>query len=55
EVLAGELRAGQMLSGADGLAMASLRLDRIEGADLSVDGRPVRVVRPDWFERALTQ
>ncbi len=55
EVLAGELRAGQVLSGADGLAMASLRLDRIEGADLTVDGRPVRVVRPDWFEQALKQ
>ena len=53
EVLAGELRAGQVLSGAGGLAMASLRLDRIEGADLSVNGQPVRVVRPDWFERAL--
>jgi folate-binding protein YgfZ len=55
EVLAGDLRAGQVLSGSGGLAMASLRLDRIEGADLTVDGRPVRVVRPDWFERALTQ
>jgi len=53
EVLSGDLRAGQVLSGADGLAMASLRLDRIEGAELTVDGRPVRVVRPDWFERAL--
>ena len=53
EVLAGDLRAGAVLSGADGLAMASLRLDRIEGADLTVDGRPVRVVRPGWFERAL--
>ena len=53
EVLAGDLRAGQVLSGADGLAMASLRLDRIEGVNLTVDGRPVRVVRPDWFERAL--
>lgn len=54
EVLVGERRAGQVLSGSDGLAMASLRLDRIEGADLTVEGRPVRVVRPDWFERALT-
>lgn len=53
EVLAGELRAGEVLSGAKGLAMASLRLDRIAGAELTVDGRPVRVVRPDWFERAL--
>ena len=53
EVLAGELRAGQVLSGTDGLAMASLRLDRIEGVELTVDDRPVQVARPDWFERAL--
>ncbi len=53
EVLAGDLRAGEVLSGAAGLAMASLRLDRIEGADLTVDGRPVQVVSPDWFEQAL--
>jgi hypothetical protein len=29
--------------------MALLRLDRIEGAALSVDGRPVRVERPEWM------
>lgn len=50
ELRAGELRAGEVLSGSQGLAMASLRLDRIEGADLTVDGRPVRVLRPDWFD-----
>lgn len=49
EVLAGELRAGEVLSGRDGRAMALLRLDRIEGADLTADGRPVRVDRPDWL------
>jgi folate-binding protein YgfZ len=49
EVLAGELRAGEVLSGRDGRAMALLRLDRIEGADLTVDGRSVRVDRPDWI------
>lgn len=49
EVLAGELRAGEVLSGRDGRAMALLRLDRIEGADLTVDGRPVRVERPEWL------
>lgn len=48
EVLAGELRAGEVLSGGEGRAMALLRLDRIDGADLTVDGRPVRVDRPDW-------
>jgi tRNA-modifying protein YgfZ len=55
EVLAGDLRAGAVLSGVGGLAMASLRLDRIDGAELTVNDRSVRVVRPDWFEQALTQ
>jgi len=49
EVLAGTLRAGEVLSGRDGRAMALLRLDRIEDADLTADGRPVRVERPAWL------
>lgn len=48
EVLNGELRAGEVLSGIDGAAMALLRLDRLEGA-LTVDGRPVAVRRPEWM------
>lgn len=52
EVLNGSLRAGEVLSGRDGMAMALLRLDRLEG-DLTVDGRPVRVRRPDWLPEAL--
>jgi folate-binding protein YgfZ len=48
EVLAGTLRAGEVLSGRDGRAMAALRLDRIAG-DLTVDGRPVQVDRPEWM------
>jgi folate-binding protein YgfZ len=48
EVLAGELRAGEVLTGVEGRAMALLRLDRIANAELTVDGRPVRVARPDW-------
>ena len=47
EVLNGDLRAGEVLSGQDGGAIALLRLDRLEGA-LTVDGRPVEVRRPDW-------
>jgi folate-binding Fe-S cluster repair protein YgfZ len=44
EVLADDrLRAGQVRTGVPGRAMALLRIDRIEGAALSVDGRPVRV------------
>ena len=50
EVLNGDLRAGEVLSGMDGAAMALLRLDRIDGA-LTVDGRPVEVRQPDWMER----
>ena len=49
EVLAGELRAGEVLTGREGRAMALLRLDRIEGAELSVGGRPVRVRAPAWI------
>ncbi len=49
EVLAGDLRAGEVLSGREGIAMALLRLDRIDGAALSVDGRPVRAERPTWM------
>ena len=48
EVMAGDLRAGEVLSGREGRAMALLRLDRIEGAALTAEGRPVRVVTPGW-------
>ena len=43
EVLNGDRRAGEVLSGRDGIAMALLRLDRIDG-ELTVEGREVRVV-----------
>lgn len=49
EVLAGERRAGEVLSGRDGAAMALLRLDRIAGSSLTVQGRPVRVRTPSWM------
>jgi hypothetical protein len=49
EVLAGELRAGEALSGREGRSMALLRLDRIEGVALSVAGRPARVEFPAWM------
>jgi folate-binding protein YgfZ len=50
EVLAGTLRAGEVRSGIEGRAIALLRLDRIEGADLTMDARPVRVETPAWFK-----
>lgn len=49
EVLAGALRAGELRTGGAGRALALLRLDRIAGADLTVEGRPVRVETPDWI------
>lgn len=52
EVLAGDRRAGEVLSGREGGAIALLRLDRIEGAALTVHGRPVTVERPAWFSEA---
>ena len=51
EILNGDLRAGEVLSGMEGRAMASLRLDRIEGV-LTVDGRPVTPDLPDWLKNA---
>lgn len=53
EVRAGDLRAGEVLSGRDGAAMALLRLDRAIGADLSVAGRPVRLNPPKWLQSEL--
>jgi folate-binding protein YgfZ len=50
EVLIGELRAGEMLSGMDGAAMALLRLDRLDGP-LTVEGRRVEVRWPEWMPR----
>ncbi len=49
EILNGDLRAGQVLNGQGGQAMAAMRLDRLEGA-LNIDGRPVRVDWPSWME-----
>ncbi|WP_340645650.1 folate-binding protein YgfZ [Phenylobacterium sp.] len=48
EVLLGDRRAGEVLSGQDGRAMALVRLDRIDG-DLTADGKAVRVERPAWL------
>jgi folate-binding protein YgfZ len=49
EVLAGDLRAGEIRTGAGGRVMALLRLDRIADAALTVDGRAARVERPGYF------
>lgn len=52
EILAGTLRAGEVHSGSGGRAMALLRLDRIEGASLTVDDRAVTVATPAYFDES---
>jgi folate-binding protein YgfZ len=49
EVRAGEHRAGEILSGGEGRALALLRLDRIEGETLSVGDLALTVERPAWL------
>ncbi len=54
EVLAGDLRAGVALSGEAGIAMALLRIDRVDTGVLTIaDGRPSRVGWPDWLKTAI--
>jgi len=50
EVLNGDLRAGEVMGGHQGAAIALLRIDRLEGS-LSVDGRPVTAHWPQWMPR----
>lgn len=49
EVLAGDLRAGEVLSGGAGRAIALVRLDRALGAKLTVEGRAAQVEVPSWL------
>lgn len=48
ELLNGDRRAGEVLSGQDGRAMALVRLDRLEGA-LTAEDRPVQAEVPAWL------
>ncbi len=49
EILAGTLRAGEVRSSAGPWAIALVRLDRIEGQDLTVGGCACRIERPPWM------
>ena len=50
EVLNGNLRAGTVLTGQKGHAMALMRLDRLD-RPLTVNGQPVTVAWPDWMPK----
>ena len=52
ELLNGERRAGEVLSGIEGQAIALVRLDRVVEGDLTADGLSVRTERPDWIGAA---
>jgi hypothetical protein len=49
EILAGDLRAGEVRTASDGKAMALVRLDRIEGAALTTGGQSVEVLTPGYM------
>ena len=51
-LLNGERRAGEVLSGIEGQAIALVRLDRVVEGDLTADGVSVRTERPDWIGAA---
>lgn len=53
ELLNGERRAGEMLSGQPGRAMALVRLDRLEG-DLTAEGRSVQAEPPAWLTESAS-
>jgi len=55
EVLAGDLRAGEMLTGAVGRGIALVRLDRALGSALTVEGRSARVEVPAWMSAAVDE
>jgi hypothetical protein len=55
ELLAGGLRVGEALSGFDGMAMALLRLDRLEaGSRVLADGRSWAPRLPVWMDSRLS-
>lgn len=54
-IMAGDREAGELRSGVDGLALALLRLNAVRSeAPLSVEGLPVRVEPPEWFDQDAT-
>ncbi|MDC7683810.1 folate-binding protein [Asticcacaulis sp. BYS171W] len=53
EVLLGDKRAGEVLASRNGRSLALMRLDRLDGAPLTVDEEPVELSAPAWLRPHL--
>ena len=53
DVLAGDLRAGEVLTASGGRALCVLRLDRALGGGLTIGGAPARLAPAPWLVHAL--
>lgn len=54
EVLVGERKIGEVLSGGDGLSLGVMRLDRLAG-EATCEGAPVFVATPDWLKDLIPE
>jgi folate-binding protein YgfZ len=54
EVLVGERKIGEVLSGGQGVSLGVMRLDRIAG-EASCDGAQVCVTLPDWLKHLIPE
>ncbi len=52
EVLNGDLRAGEVLASVDGISLALMRLDRMEG-ELSIGGKMIKLHVPSWLASSV--
>jgi folate-binding protein YgfZ len=54
EVLVGERKIGEVLSGGDGASLGVMRLDRLAG-EATCDGVKVEVIIPDWLKDLIPE
>ncbi|MDI7774894.1 folate-binding protein [Asticcacaulis sp. EMRT-3] len=52
EILTGERKIGEVLSGGRGLSLGLMRLDRL-GGDATCQGQSVAIMTPDWLREVL--
>ena len=54
EVLVGERKIGEVLSGGDSVSLGLMRLDRLDGG-ATCDGAPVAVAIPHWLKDLIPE